>query len=1173
MNGQRRKKTLEWTDTMEKKFLELKGRFLQAPIRSYPKYSGNVESFKVTTDWSAEGKGAVLSQVQDGKERLIGCMAKKNKPSEARYPSHKGELAALIMAIKKWHHILSYAPFTVVTDSTFLKYLNTAKPTRGMHARWLDFLANYDFHVIHKPGKDNVNADALSRCKHADEPDDEDDEDVHDVHDEDDQEERQIPELNNIRHEQDLDENLGVVRGWMENPDSQPKPDEKRKLSQTLRSYFDMLDQIRLDQDGVMRRHGKQNVLTGDEMRTILIPDTLRDQVYKFSHQHLSAGHFGIEPTLRRAQRNFFFPGMATYLRTRVGTCATCLKAKTKPHPKQHQHVDRAHGYVGQRLWIDLVGPMNPTREGNKYVLTCQDAFSRYVWAFPLPDKSSETVFRVFHDRYLCSEGPPEEIYSDQGTEFCNKLWDDMCKKFDIKKSRTMGYSPNSNSIERFHRSLHQLLRTHLEPEDTSWDKWLATATLAFNTKISATTGATPYMAKHGRECNLPVDLVIPKPRSEYDNVHQQIRDTSRRFGTIYKHMIRNQQAVIRRNAKHYAHTSKTYYADDLVWYFCPRGIPGKTRKITPAWIGPMRIKEQTGLVKYRLEPTTGTRRQFETHVSNLQPYLGTLEEAINIPPIQIEHFIPENENADELAEELGGPARYSPVTDLMIPIQQDAPYYNIGDLPRLGGTPDTGQQTPEPPTTPDNMDTEQLPRRDRGKKRSGSATPPGNDPKTALTRGEKRPGEDQHSPDRERKQALLRGEKRAPTTSKQAALTKKAREQSPVVTQAPQSPVRTQAPKSRVGTHAPSSPVVTQAPQSPARTQAHQSRVEIHAPASPAASQASTEIRDTQSSDSTSTAPSHTSHKALSEEHEEGPSTALTGARTKKQVPIKHYLTGGTDRRGSQDNYLDRIVLFDEKDKDMSQPTQASTTSSSSELERARSRSPRRSARPGIRDYLTTPDTGRVLRTRDNTLRDHMQAMGHTHPGMLWDLERAKMKAKEQKKDEDVGTTYLSNNQSGSSTNTQQAYGGTKQTIELHMTEQVSPDDLERLKNGTLSKFDVRAGQSMTIDPGEVGMVETNLKVKLPTATFLRIMPKIDDKLQAVGQIIESSTTETVRILVYNKTNRDFKVQRGQRIAQAILYENKPVYRHPDNEIEKEVEPIENLVATMEMALAISKQ
>ena len=69
MNTQRRKKTLEWTDTMEKKFMELKSRFMEAPLRSYPKYSGNVEPFKVTTDWSADGRGAVLSQSGRLRER------------------------------------------------------------------------------------------------------------------------------------------------------------------------------------------------------------------------------------------------------------------------------------------------------------------------------------------------------------------------------------------------------------------------------------------------------------------------------------------------------------------------------------------------------------------------------------------------------------------------------------------------------------------------------------------------------------------------------------------------------------------------------------------------------------------------------------------------------------------------------------------------------------------------------------------------------------------------------------------------------------------------------------------------------------------------------------------------------------------------------------------------
>ena len=63
----------------------------------------------------------------------------------------------MIQCIKNWMHILSYRPFEVHTDPSALKYLTTMKNQSSLFMRW------YHFTVIHKKGKENSNADALSR--------------------------------------------------------------------------------------------------------------------------------------------------------------------------------------------------------------------------------------------------------------------------------------------------------------------------------------------------------------------------------------------------------------------------------------------------------------------------------------------------------------------------------------------------------------------------------------------------------------------------------------------------------------------------------------------------------------------------------------------------------------------------------------------------------------------------------------------------------------------------------------------------------------------------------------------------------------------------------------------------------------------------------------------------
>ena len=67
-------------------------------LLAYPDFN-STEPFIVDTDYSHEGLGIVLSQIRDGVERRISFNARRLKPSESQYASHKGELLALILAI------------------------------------------------------------------------------------------------------------------------------------------------------------------------------------------------------------------------------------------------------------------------------------------------------------------------------------------------------------------------------------------------------------------------------------------------------------------------------------------------------------------------------------------------------------------------------------------------------------------------------------------------------------------------------------------------------------------------------------------------------------------------------------------------------------------------------------------------------------------------------------------------------------------------------------------------------------------------------------------------------------------------------------------------------------------------------------------------------------------
>ena len=90
--------------------------------------------------------------------RMVSIQSRKMNSAEMNYPNQ-----AVIHALRTWRHYLAGQKFTVVIDHYSVQYLRTQPQLSKRQARWLDFIAEFDFDIVHKPGKSNVVADALSR--------------------------------------------------------------------------------------------------------------------------------------------------------------------------------------------------------------------------------------------------------------------------------------------------------------------------------------------------------------------------------------------------------------------------------------------------------------------------------------------------------------------------------------------------------------------------------------------------------------------------------------------------------------------------------------------------------------------------------------------------------------------------------------------------------------------------------------------------------------------------------------------------------------------------------------------------------------------------------------------------------------------------------------------------
>ena len=151
----------EWTEKCDVAFHTLKQALISAPVLAFPDEKAG--EFIVDADASNVALGSVLSQVQDGQEKVIAYYSKCFSRTERKYCTTRKELLAIVSSIKHFHHYLYGHHFTVRSDHSSLRWLMNFNILEGQTARFLEFLSSYDFHVEHRSGVTHRNADALSR--------------------------------------------------------------------------------------------------------------------------------------------------------------------------------------------------------------------------------------------------------------------------------------------------------------------------------------------------------------------------------------------------------------------------------------------------------------------------------------------------------------------------------------------------------------------------------------------------------------------------------------------------------------------------------------------------------------------------------------------------------------------------------------------------------------------------------------------------------------------------------------------------------------------------------------------------------------------------------------------------------------------------------------------------
>ncbi len=649
-----------WDESCQKAFDTLKQKLVSPPILAYPRFDGT--EFILQTDASSKGLGFILAQIHDGKEKAISYGGRALKPPERNYTTTELEALAVVEGINKYAPYLQHGvKFTVVTDHCALKWLFSNKQTTRRLTRWALQLQAYNFDVIHIKGRNNGNADALSRLDYASIDNCTTCNQCHsnscvsetvehitlnselsEIADEVMQNpcEAQsntkptatVNVVRNLRYKQ----GKRVVKNKDDaNQNVPPFPPEidLKKFKEALltdnfaSSMLDFLTNDDLPDDDLKARN---IILQADQYYAhegllyhvwhspakrhmpernvfqLYVPVTCIDTVLNNCHDHVLAAHFGFQRTYSRIRQRYFWKGMYRDIDNWVRSCISCSQRKTHRHKVIAPLVTMKVPGPFARVSVDVLGPLPITTSGNRYVLCFTDHCTRWPILVPLKSTDASTIARAFFDHIICEHGCPETLLSDRGANFLSKIVLEVCRIMRTHKLNTSSYHPQCNAIqERYNAVILDTISHYVNEYHNDWDQYITAIQFAYrSTPAENSVGFSPFFLLYGREARLPLDVTLLSKCNYPDrSLREHIQGLVSQLEIVREiskqHTERNQSKMKER----YDMRTKDvpYEVGDLVWVYIPALQQGLSKKLMKFWSGPYLLVKRTGPVNFRV--------------------------------------------------------------------------------------------------------------------------------------------------------------------------------------------------------------------------------------------------------------------------------------------------------------------------------------------------------------------------------------------------------------------------------------------------------------------------------------------------------------------------------------------------------------------------------------------
>ena len=604
--------------------------------------------FILETDGSKHGFGAVLKQAYDGVEFICAYGSAHILKSQLKYTSDMLELVAAVWGMKHYHHYLR-KKFILKTDNVILKWLRkkSIDNTKPSFIRWVLEAQEYDFEVVHVPGKQLVAGDLMSRAGARDSAVD-----------------PLLEDLENSKYFKLASKVRAVlnreVKGtkvyapldreiWMREQAEDPRLMRMLKGKTNLK-HFELVDGI---------WHHRENPNGIGKLR-VVVPAALRATLMAVVHSLL--GHRGVKPIVKRLSQVLYWPGIWAYARAWIGSCSDCKRRKMsrvrQPWVGDVKHITTPWYFVA----IDFVlGELPLSPEGYKYCLTVMCVFTRFPFALPLRTKEPDEIASALYTWVFSIFGFPVVVHSDHDSTLISQALELVFKRFGVRRSFTLWSHPQSNGhLERFHRYMNETMAIVL-PRYPDWPEMLAVVMFAYRSMVQETTGYSPHYLNFGRDALMPLEVTwclgvhdgMLKPADFTAASQEYAERLVSRLQGAFQFVRRAQQLASTRNKEQTAPKSDRvvkrgepihFEIGDSVYLREDTSVHNKVgvmREVVPnaqdfvpmkwrfKWTGPHIVLKAIGQRAYVIHHSQ-RREELDVHVDDLRPHVAFAHDLVD---------------------------------------------------------------------------------------------------------------------------------------------------------------------------------------------------------------------------------------------------------------------------------------------------------------------------------------------------------------------------------------------------------------------------------------------------------------------------------------------------------------------------------------------------------------